>query len=150
MKKNLKPKIFEEKKIKKKKKKFVKIFSKIFFFDFSKFFSVEILHMMSTLRMQFFSIIGQRVPEIQGVTHKLRMRIYYIDCFLYSIKKHHFESFEFLAPMNFGCIIYSSYGRFLSCIHHPDDPDASKLLYYVYGHFHILVIFTIFLLYFIQ
>ena len=62
-----------------KKKKIVKIFSKIVFFDFPKFFSVEIFHMMSTLRMQNFSIIGQGVPEIQGVTHRLRMRIYYID-----------------------------------------------------------------------
>ena len=45
------------------KKKFV------FFFFFPKNFSVENFHMMSTLRMQIFSIIGQGVPEIQGVTH---------------------------------------------------------------------------------
>ena len=35
--------------------------------------------MMSTLRMQFFSIIGQGVPALHVVTHRLRMRIYYID-----------------------------------------------------------------------
>ena len=36
--------------------------------------------MMSTLRMQFYMIIGQGVPEIQGVTHThTDLRIYYID-----------------------------------------------------------------------
>ena len=38
-----------------------------FFFDFPKFFSVEIFHMMnmmSRLRIQNFAIIGQGVPEI--------------------------------------------------------------------------------------
>ena len=35
-----------------------------FFFDFPNFFSVEIFHMMSRLRMQNFPVIGQGVPEI--------------------------------------------------------------------------------------
>ena len=41
-----------------------------FFFEFSKIFSVEIFHMMSRLRVQNFTIIGQGVPEIRGGTHK--------------------------------------------------------------------------------
>ena len=48
----------------------------IFFFDFPKFFSVEIFHMMSGLRMQNITIIGQGVPEIRGVTDRLKLRIY--------------------------------------------------------------------------
>ena len=51
-----------------------------FFFEFSKIFSVEIFHMMSRLRMQNFTIIGQGVPEIRGGTDKhTNLRIYYID-----------------------------------------------------------------------
>ena len=45
------------------------ILSKIFFFEFPKFFSVEIFHMMSRLRMQSFMIIGGGVPEISVRTH---------------------------------------------------------------------------------
>ena len=60
-KKNLQPK-------KKSKKKSWKFFRNFFFFDFPKFFSVEIFHMLSTLRMQNYTIIAQGVPEIQGVT----------------------------------------------------------------------------------
>ena len=41
-----------------------------FFFEFLKFFSVEIFHMMSILRIQNFTIIGQGVPEIRGGTDK--------------------------------------------------------------------------------
>ena len=41
-----------------------------FFFDFPKFFSIEVVYMKSRLRMQNFMIIGQGVPEIQGVTHR--------------------------------------------------------------------------------
>ena len=56
----------------KKEKKFVKIFSKFFFFfDFPKKISVEIFYMMSTLRMQNYTIIGQGVPEISVRTHRL-------------------------------------------------------------------------------
>ena len=62
--KNLKPNFFEEKKNR-------EIFFEIFFSDFPKKFSVEIFHMISILRMQFFAIIGQGVPEIRGGTHKL-------------------------------------------------------------------------------
>ena len=47
----------------KKKKK-----SRKFFLDFANFFPVEIIYMMSKLRTQNFTIIGQGVPEIQGVT----------------------------------------------------------------------------------
>ena len=63
----MKPKFFEEKKF---AKKIVKIFLKIFFFDFPKFFSVEIFHMMSRLRMQNNTVIGQGVPEISVRTDR--------------------------------------------------------------------------------
>ena len=53
-----------------KKKKIRENFFEILFFDFPKIFSVEIFHMMSTLCMQNYSIIGQGVPEIQGVTDR--------------------------------------------------------------------------------
>ena len=39
-----------------------------FFFDFPKFFSVEIFHMMSRLRMQNFMTIGQGVSALRMVT----------------------------------------------------------------------------------
>ena len=64
--KNLKPKIFEEKNLEKKSRKFFRNF----FFDFPKFFPVEIFHMMSRLRMQNNTIIGQGVPEIWGGTDR--------------------------------------------------------------------------------
>ena len=51
-------------------KKIEKNREKNFFFDFPKFFSVEIFHMMSRLRMQSFNIIGQVVPEISVRTHR--------------------------------------------------------------------------------
>ena len=54
-------------------------FFEIFFFDFPNFFSVEIFHMMSTLRMQNYTIIGRGVPEIQGVTHTQRNYFSNID-----------------------------------------------------------------------
>ena len=52
----------------------------MFFFDFLKFFSVEIFHMMSTLRMQNYPIIGEGVSALQVRTHRQTdLRIYYID-----------------------------------------------------------------------
>ena len=39
-----------------------------FSFEFSKKISVEIFHLMSRLRIQNFTITGQGVPEIRGVT----------------------------------------------------------------------------------
>ena len=57
------------------KKKIVKSF----FFDFPKFFSVKIFHMMSRLRMQNLEIIGQGVPELQGVTDRQRNYFSNID-----------------------------------------------------------------------
>ena len=72
---------FLRKKIGKKKNR--EKFFENFFFDFPKNFSVEILHLMSTLRMQFFSIIGQGVPALQGRTHThTDLRIYYIDIYI--------------------------------------------------------------------
>ena len=67
--KNISEKIWRQKILKKKKirENFFEIF---FFFDFPKFFSVEIFYLMSRLRMQNFSIISQGVPEIQDVTHR--------------------------------------------------------------------------------
>ena len=53
--KNSKKKIEKKKNLKKKNRE---NFFEFFFFDFPKIFSVEIFHMMSTLRMQNFSIIG--------------------------------------------------------------------------------------------
>ena len=77
----LQPKIFKGKNrrkiLKKKSRKFWKIKSRkfwkkksrnFFFSIFQNFFSVEIIYMMSRLRTQNFTIIGQGVPEIQGVT----------------------------------------------------------------------------------
>ena len=50
------------------------------FFDFAKFFSIEVVYMMSRLRMQNFMIIGQGVPAVEVVTDKqTNLRIYYID-----------------------------------------------------------------------
>mgnify|MGYP006903668027 CR=1 FL=1 len=60
--KNLKPNFFEEKKNR-------EIFFEIFFSDFPKKNSVEIIHKMSTLRMKNFTIISQGVLEIRGGTH---------------------------------------------------------------------------------
>ena len=58
----------------------------IFFdcFDFPKFFSVEIFHMMSRLRMQFFSIIGQEVPALHLVTDRHTNYFSNIDSKIYS------------------------------------------------------------------
>ena len=36
--------------------------------DLTEFFPVEIFHMKGRSRMQNFTLIGQGVPEIQGVT----------------------------------------------------------------------------------
>ena len=67
----------------KRRKNFEKIFEKKnrqkFFFEFSIFFSVEIFHMMSTLRMQSFMIIGLGVPEIRGGTDRRTNYFRYID-----------------------------------------------------------------------
>ena len=62
------------------KKKNLKKNRQNFFFDFPKFFSIEVVYMRSRLRMQNFMIIGQGVPEIQGVTHgQNQSGIHYID-----------------------------------------------------------------------
>ena len=52
---------FEKKKFEKKKNR------QNFFFDFPKFFSIEVVYMKSRLHTQNFTIIGQGVPEIRGV-----------------------------------------------------------------------------------
>ena len=66
MKKTSKAENFWRKKIGKNlKKKIRENFFEIIFFRFSNFFSVEIFHMMSTLRMQNFPIIGQGVSALQ-------------------------------------------------------------------------------------
>ena len=44
------------------------------------YFSIEMVYIKSRLHMQSFMVIGQGVPEIQGVTHgQTNLRIYYID-----------------------------------------------------------------------
>ena len=48
----------------------------------AKFFSVEIFHMMSRLRIQNFMIIGHGVPELRGGTNTHTNYFSNIDTFL--------------------------------------------------------------------
>ena len=63
--------------------------------------------MMSTLRMQFFSIIGQGVPALHVRTDKLSLRIYYIGWIFLSfilccLKSRQKRSFYY----SLGCVIF--------------------------------------------